>query len=249
MNIFDIQEDLQALIDTIEANGGEVDEELSNQFDVTTNDFKEKCLSYAEVIQTLNNDLALIKEEKARLDRVKKQKEKSIEFLNNTLVAAIERFGTVDKKGKHFIDYGTKKLSIKETKAVETNDSFIETVVHNLKADLGYNKINNTLHIADTIDKEAFMDECRNTYWEEANDEQDIREADLDNLLVTTQVTIPLSSIFDVKGYKFVADCVSISPMYDFKGSISKSDIKGIIENNVPTNLGKIVINKKVNIE
>ena len=129
MNIFEIQEDLQALIDTIEANGGEVDDELSNQFTATNNDFKEKCLAYAEVIQTLNNDLVLIKEEKDRLDRVKKQKERSITFLNNVLVSAIERFGTPDKKGKRFIDYGTKKLSVKETKVVETNDSFIESLV------------------------------------------------------------------------------------------------------------------------
>ena len=119
MNIFEIQEDLQALIDTLEANGGEVDDELLNQFTATNNDFKDKCLSYAEVIQTLNNDLVLIKEEKDRLDRIKKQKEKSIKFLNDTLVAAIERFGTPDKKGKRIIDYGTKKLSVKETKSVE----------------------------------------------------------------------------------------------------------------------------------
>ena len=249
MNIFEIQEDLQALIDTIEANGGEVDDELSNQFAATNNDFKEKCLAYAEVIQTLNNDLVLIKEEKDRLDRVKKQKERSITFLNNVLVSAIERFGTPDKKGKRFIDYGTKKLSVKETKVVETNDSFIESLVHNLKSDLGYNKINNTLHIANSIDKEAFVDECRNVYWEEPDESQNIYDTDLNNLMVTTEVTIPLSSIFNEKGYKFVADCVSISPMYKFKGSISKPDIKSIIENGDNTNLGKIVINKKVNIK
>ena len=33
MNIFEIQEDLQALIDTLEANGGEIDDELLNQLD------------------------------------------------------------------------------------------------------------------------------------------------------------------------------------------------------------------------
>ena len=51
MNIFEIQEDLQALIDTLEANGGEVDEELLNQFTATNNDFKEN------VVYSVTNNL------------------------------------------------------------------------------------------------------------------------------------------------------------------------------------------------
>lgn len=81
MNIFEIQEDLQALIDTLEANGGEVDDELLNQFTATNNDFKDKCLSYAEVIQTLNHDLVLLKKRKIDLIELRNKKRNLLNFL------------------------------------------------------------------------------------------------------------------------------------------------------------------------
>lgn len=252
MNIFEIQEDLQALIDTLEANGGEVDDELLNQFTATKNDFKDKCLSYAEVIQTLNHDLILIKDEKDRLDRVKKQKEKSIKFLNDTLVAAIERFGTPDKKGKRVIDYGTKKLSVKETKSVEVNQEVIDSIMHNFKKDIQYLCFNNTLNTGDSIDKEAFKDEINNVVFEESDESDEsksIEDCDLDNILVSTNVTMPLSKLINTEGYSFLVKAVTSSNMYDFKGSVFKSDVKTLCENNVANNLGKIVINKKVNIK
>lgn len=249
MNIFEIQEDLQALIDTLEANGGEVDDELLNQFTATNNDFKEKCLSYAEVIQTLNNDLVLIKDEKDRLDRIKKQKEKSIKFLNDTLVAAIERFGTPDKKGKRIIDYGTKKLSVKETKSVEVNQEVINSIMDNFKKDIQYLCFNNTLNTGDSIDKEAFKDEINNVVFEESNESKSIEDCDLDNILVSTNVTMPLSKLINTEGYSFLVKAVTSSNIYDFKGSVLKSDIKTLCENDVANNLGKIVINKKVNIK
>lgn len=249
MNIFEIQEDLQALIDTLEANGGEVDDELLNQFTATNNDFKDKCLAYAEVIQTLNHDLFLIKEEKDRLNRVKKQKEKSIKFLNDTLVAAIERFGTPDKKGKRIIDYGTKKLSVKETKAVEVNQDVIDSVIHNFRKDIQYLYFNNTLETGYCIDKESFKDELNNVIFEESDESKSIEDCDLDNILVSTNVTMPLSKLINTEGYSFLIKAITSSNMYDFKASVIKTDIKALCESNVVNNLGKIVINKKVNIK
>mgnify|MGYP002521031403 CR=1 FL=1 len=248
MNIFEIQEDLQALIDTLEANGGEVDDELLNQFTATSNDFKDKCLSYAEVIQTLNNDLVLIKEEKDRLDKVKKQKEKSIKFLNDTLVAAIERFGTPDKKGKRVIDYGTKKLSIKEIKSVETNDSVVEAIVHNFKEDLQYNYFNGTLDTNSSIDSEAFKDELNHVIFSE-DSEKSILDSDLANIYVTTSVTMTIADLMKERGYRFVTNALTTDKKCDFKSSVVKTDIKGLIESGIESNLGKIVINKKVNIK
>ena len=60
---------------------------------------------------------------------------------------------------------------------------------------------------------------------------------------------MPLSKLINTEGYSFLVKAVTSSNMYDFKGSVLKSDIKTLCENDVDNNLGKIVINKKVNIK
>ena len=123
--IYDIQNDLLNLFDEIEANEGVLTEELEQKLNITQDAFKTKIKSYTNYIKHLENQIAEIKEEKQRLDNLKKSKEKTIERLKDVMVYAINQFGDVNKSGNHYVDYGTGKVTIKPTESINISDAIL----------------------------------------------------------------------------------------------------------------------------
>lgn len=122
-SIYNIQQELFDIFNQIEENDGEVTPELEEKLKISQDEFKDKINSYTCVIRQLENDLNAIKEEKARLDSIKKSKEKTIERLKQVMVEAIQTFGDTSKSGTKFIDYGTGKVSIRKSESIELDDN------------------------------------------------------------------------------------------------------------------------------
>lgn len=121
-SIYNIQQELFDIFEQIEENEGELTPELEEKLKISQDEFKDKINSYTCVIRQLENDLNAIKEEKVRLDTIKKSKEKTIERLKQVMVEAIQMFGDISKSGTKFIDYGTGKVSLRKSESIELND-------------------------------------------------------------------------------------------------------------------------------
>lgn len=121
-SIYNIQQELLDIFNQIEENEGEITPELEEQLRISKDEFKDKIQSYTNVIHQLEYDLGAIKDEKARLDTIKKSKEKTIERLKQIMVEAIQRFGNTSKSGTKFIDYGTGKVSLRKSESIELED-------------------------------------------------------------------------------------------------------------------------------
>ena len=124
-SIYQIQQDLFDVFNEIESNEGVLTEELEQKLNITQDAFKDKIKSYANYIKHLENQIAEIKEEKQRLDNLKKSKEKTIERLKDVMVSAINTFGDVNKSGNHFVDYDTGKVMIKPTESINISDDIL----------------------------------------------------------------------------------------------------------------------------
>lgn len=127
-SIYQIQQDLFDVFNEIESNEGVLTEELEQKLNITQDAFKDKIKSYANYIKHLESQIAEIKEEKQRLDNLKKSKEKTIERLKDVMISAINTFGDVNKSGNHFVDYDTGKVMIKPTESVQVNDENLSTI-------------------------------------------------------------------------------------------------------------------------
>ena len=92
-SIYNIQQNLLDIFNQIEENCGEITPELEEQLNMSKDEFEDKIKSYTCVIHQLESDLCAIKEEKDRLDSIKKSKEKTIESLKRIMVEAIQLFG------------------------------------------------------------------------------------------------------------------------------------------------------------
>ena len=122
-SIYNIQQELFDIFEQIEENDGELTPELEEKLKISQDEFKDKINSYICVIRQLENDLNAIKEEKVRLDAIKKSKEKTIERLKQVMVEAIQMFGDTSKSGTKFIDYGIGKVSLRKSESIELDDN------------------------------------------------------------------------------------------------------------------------------
>lgn len=120
-NIYNIQQDLLALFGAIEDNEGDLTPELEEALAIKQEEFKDKIKSYSGIVKMLENDVNAIKEERDRLYDFQKSKEKTIERLKKIMAEAINTFGDTTKAGGKFVDYGTGKVSVKNTQTVEVD--------------------------------------------------------------------------------------------------------------------------------
>lgn len=143
-SIYNIQQDLLEIFDQIEANDGEITPELEEQLRISQDEFEDKIRSYTGVIHQLECDLGAIKDEKARLDSIKKSKEKTIERLKQIILEAIQMFGDTSKSGTKFIDYGTGKVSLRKSESVELDDDKLKVFTNRFIAYFNWLRYQNT---------------------------------------------------------------------------------------------------------
>lgn len=252
-NIYQIKQDLLAIFDELEENGGELTPELEEQLNISKEEFRDKIKSYSDVVKMLENDITDIKEEKARLSDLQKSKEKSIERLKKIMVESIEMFGDTTKSGNKFIDFGTGKVSVRQTQAVEVEEDSIDRFANRLITGLKWYADNNQLDfgIVDTKDIIDYINTKSPT--EEADcvdiDKLDIK--DIDRLTASIDFDIDFKTIMSTKTG---IDLIKALLEYNVFKIKAKADKKGIKddaksdEHYIPT-YAKLVTNKSITIK
>ena len=156
-NIFEIENDLLEIFQEIEDNFGEVTEELEERLAISKEEFRNKVEGYVNFMKQLDGDCHTIDDEIARLEALKKGKEKTYDKLEKVLIAAIQNFGEENKTGTKYVDYGTGKVSIKTTKAVEVNNDSVKKVADTIQREIQWLKSTNQLFTTDTIPVDEYM--------------------------------------------------------------------------------------------
>lgn len=130
MNIFQIEQELKELFDTLEENGGELTPELEEALAISQADFVNKIKSYSNVIKQLEADLSAIKDEKDRLKAIEDSKKRTKERLSSIMCSAISMFGDTTRSGGKFVDYGTGRASVRNSVVCEINEEVANQCVH-----------------------------------------------------------------------------------------------------------------------
>lgn len=143
-SIYNIQQELFDIFNQIEENEGEITPELDEQLRISKDEFEDKIRSYTCIIRQLECDLGAIKDEKARLDAIKKSKEKTIERLKQIIVEAIQTFGNTSKTGTKFIDYGTGKVSLRKSESIELDDDKLKAFTNRFISYFNWLRYQNT---------------------------------------------------------------------------------------------------------
>lgn len=249
-NIYQIKQELLAIFDEIEENGGELTPELEEQLAITQDSFKDKVKDYTNVIKTLQNDIVDIKAEKTRLNDLQKSKEKTIDRLKTILVEAIEMFGDTSKTGGKFVDYGTGKVSVRNSEAVEVNEDAINRFTNRYITALRWYSDNNQLQESLVNPSELLNFANSTTQDEEDEDILKLQFSDLVNIKASINADIMLDELLQTeKGFNLAKALIEYG-IFDVTAKADKIAIKKEAkENHTMPIYASLVQNKSVTIK
>ena len=247
-NIYQISQELLGILDELEENGGELTPELEEKLNITQEEFRDKIKSYTDVIKMLENDIVDIKAEKARLNDLQKSKEKTIERLKKIMIDAVELFGVTTKSGSKYLDYGTGKVSIRNTQVVEVEEDITDRFVNRFLTCLRWYQQNNQL---DTITSSDVLEYCNSKSSDEEDEEITIlSEDDIAQIKADINLDIPISELLTTERGMKLAKALADYSVFTCKSKISKTDIKANAkENNIMPAFAKLVNNQTLTIK
>lgn len=212
-NIFQISQDLLDAFQELEDNGGELTDELEAKLTVSQADFKTKIKSYTDVIKYTEGDIKLIDEEISRLKELKESKKKAIARLEKIVIWAIGVFGEANKSGNKFVDFGTGKVSVRNTEKVEVDDEFAEDAVN---------------QFMEQIREIAFTGELAN------NDIEDLvtlPDDVINGVTAKISVDVPLKEFYGSAG-NILRALYASNKVFKYAPSINKTELKTALKEN-----------------
>lgn len=212
-NIFQISQDLLAVFQELEDNGGELTDELEAKLTVSQTDFKTKIKSYTDVIKYTEGDIKLIDEEISRLKELKESKKKAIARLEKIVIWAIGMFGEANKSGNKFVDFGTGKVSVRNTEKVEIDDEFAEDAVNKFM---------------EQIREIAFTGELENN---EIEDLVTLPDDVINGVTAKISVDVPLKEFYGSAG-NILRALYDSKKVFKYAPSINKTELKTALKDN-----------------
>lgn len=201
----------------------------------------------------LENDIIDIKAEKARLNDLQKSKEKTIERIKIVMAEAIEMFGDTTKTGGKFIDFGTGKVSMRTTQAVEVEEDSINRFINRCITGLKWYNNNNKLDIS-LIDVDNILDYVNSRTVCEEDDDIEVDKfsiKDIERLTASIDFDIDVKTLISTKkGIELLRALFN----YNLFKITAKPDKKGIkddakSESHFMPVYAKLVNNKSITIK
>lgn len=251
-SIFNIQQDLYAIFNSIEENEGEITPELEEVLTIKREEFSTKIQGYVAYIKQLELDNKGIKEEIARLKDLQKFKEKTIDNLKKIMAMAIDAFGDTNKSGTKFLDYGTGKVSIRKSDSIEVDEEGTKQFVNRFFRYFNWLHFTNTANQQE-LDVKDIIDFCNKN---KQDDEEDIVETnytddDLTNLQANLDFKVNLKDLItNPNGLKLINSLLDYKVLATIKPSVDKTEVKKEVKSNgeIPT-FAKYVIKDNVIIK
>lgn len=253
MNIWQIQQDLLAVFNELEENGGELTEELEEKLAISQESFRSKVENYTNAIKSVKADIAAIDQETKRLADLKKSKAAMVERLSNIIIEAVDKFGDSTKNGGKFLDYGTGKVSVRNSQKIEVDEDKIDAVGNEfgkmfaVEAMLGNASNRESFTIEDMVQncklhKTTMVDGV-------IDDPQDINGSDLENTKVEITISKPILNFFSGEGYNLMKEIASFTSDFKVTSKADKTSIKESISLGNESNIGTLVNNKTLTIK
>ena len=251
-SIFEIDRELYTLYDEIEEAGGEITPEIEEKLELNGKEMTNKVKSITNYINKLKADLLAIKSETDRLAKLKKTKENIIAGLTKLVLFAINKYGTEDKKGKKWFDWGTGRVGIRKSTSVELDDKKIENLVDVLKTTVVNGIYTNTLHQSSSIDSQSLLDAAiHNAQIEGDITNSEVEVEDMDDIIVNVTIPVTMAKLLYGDGYSLLANMGDVAKDgWSFKPSVDKKAMKiKLTDEGCTSNIAKVVENDNLTIK
>jgi len=254
MNIWKIQQELLSIFDEIEENGGELTEELEQQLAISQEDFRSKVESYTNVIKSVKADIAAIDEETKRLAALKKSKNALIDRLSKVIISAIDTFGETTKTGGKFFDYGTGKVSIRNSQKVVIDDDKIEAISGELCRAIASEAMMGNASTRKDFTFEDIIQRCKKhvEYDDNGNLENqsyDVTKDDIINTSVEITFKENVQALMNGEGYNLLKQIFMYNSGTSIVPKIDKTSLKNSLKEIGDITIGEIIDNQTLVIK
>lgn len=238
-SIYNIQQELDAILNSIEENDGELTPELEEALNIKREEFSTKIQGYVAVVKQLELDIKGVKEEIARLKDLQKSKEKTIDNLKRIMASAINDFGNVTKSGTKYLDYGTGKVSIRKSEVIEVDEDGTKQFVNR------FFRYFNWLHFTNTTDQQELdvkdlVNYCNKTKDDDEDNviETEYTDDDLANLQASLDFKVNLKDLItNPDGRKLINSLLDYKVLATIKPAVDKTEVKREVKSSgeIPT--------------
>lgn len=229
-NIYEIEQNLQALLNEIEDNGGELTPEQEEQLNIASKDFTDKMQSYSHAVTLINKDVDCIKDEIYRLIKLAEGKNKIIERLKSVMCNAVIKFGNCSKTGVYSLDLGTCKFSTRRVESVTDNYKDIYDYIAESIRLIGNRAAHDNDGSFESINQDYIINAIENTYNTVTNNSILLKSDDLNDVNVELSVTIPGSDLGTMNNNYLLAQLGKYLT-FKVKSKLNKTEVKSKIKN------------------
>lgn len=127
-SLFTITQSLNELFFRIEDAGGEITPEIEQELSIRQEELESKCASYISAIKYIETEVNACKEEKQRIDQLKKRDETRITYMKQSLKDAVRAFGQQQKNGSYKLKAGLNQLSVSQSTAIVVNKDMLDFI-------------------------------------------------------------------------------------------------------------------------
>lgn len=254
MNIWQIQQDLLSIFDELEENDGELTEELEQKLAISQEDFRSKVENYTNVIKSVKADIAAIDEETKRLAALKKSKNSLVDRLSKVIINAVEMFGETTKNGGKFFDYGTGKVSVRNSQKVILDDDKIEAISGELCRAIASEAMMGNASNREDFTFEDIIQRCENhvEYDNEGNVINhgfEVTKEDIQNTVVEITFKEHVQDIMKGDGFNLLKQLFMYNNSTSMIPKIDKTQLKNEMKDTNNITIGDIEYNKTLLIK
>ena len=120
-SLYEISEDLQNILNTVEECDGELSEELEKKLDITKEELDNKVDAYCNLISVTKSDIECCKNEKKRINDLQNVRKNLVEKLRSKLLDAVIQFGDDGKSGNKVLVLPLHKLFTKTRTSIDVD--------------------------------------------------------------------------------------------------------------------------------
>ena len=255
MNIWQTQQDLLAIFDELEENGGELTEELEQQLAISQENFRSKVESYTNVIKSVKADIAAIDQESKRLAELKKSKTAMVDRLSKVIIEAVDKFGDTTKNGGKFFDYGTGKVSIRNSQKVELDDNKLDAISSEFNRAFSFEAMMGAGSNRESFTFEDIIQRCKEHKSLNPidggleDDSQNVTEEDIQNTVVDISFKSHIIDLMKGEGFNLMKQLIMYNQGVSMLPKIDKTQLKNELNSCENITIGKIIDNKTLTIK
>ena len=132
-SLYTISDELTQIINTIEENGGEVDEFTEEALKIKQEELYDKLENYCNAITALNSSVECCKNEKKRINDIQNTRKNVIDRLKDRMLEAVLLWGETGKSGNKVLNLPTRKLFTKNSTKLKIYSDRINTLSYYLQ--------------------------------------------------------------------------------------------------------------------